>query len=217
MSTTKKYGALPISLGPFPIECKEAMLCLYLPISLAGESAITMPNPFRHYFLDLIWAVRKDIGELAFEANNIYITVKHTFVSPSIAANRPGWHSDGFMTDDLNYLWYDAVPTIFNDSDFEVDPDHEKSLDQFWAQADPECDRIYPCQHLLKLDQYVIHSVGEATAPGFRTFVKISVSKERYNLTGNSHNYELAYDWPMHDRTAVRNTPAVAQRDSISR
>ena len=213
--SNKPYGALPISLGHFPIECKEAMLCLYMPISLIGQRGINMPNPFRAYFMPLARAVREDIGEEAFIANNIYLTAKHTFVSPSLVANRPGWHSDGFLTNDLNYLWYDALPTIFNDSEFSVDPDHAKSLDQFGAQADPENDRQYDCQELLKLDQYVIHMVADALAPMFRTFVKISVSKDQYNLTGNSHNYDLDYNWPMHDRLEIRNTPAVAQRDAI--
>lgn len=217
MSTQRTYGALPTSLGSFPIECKEAMFCLYMPISLAGSTAIVMPKQFQHYFYELVTAVRNDVGWSAFAEHNIYLTAKHTFVSPSLTANRPGWHSDGFLTDDLNYLWYDALPTIFNDSDFVVDPDHERSLDQFWAQADPERDIQYDCCELLKLDQFVIHSVADAMGPMFRTFVKISVSKDRYNLSGNTHNYDLDYDWPMHDRLEVRNTPAVAQRDAIAK
>ncbi len=76
-------------------------------------------------------------------------------------------------------------------------------------QARSENIRTYPVNTLLRLDQYVIHRVAPNAAPGYRAFVKISVSKARYNLKGNAHNYLLNYEWEMHSRDATRNHPVV--------
>jgi hypothetical protein len=54
----------------------------------------------------------------------------------------------------------------------------------------------------------VIHRVATVVEPGMRTFVKITVSDRRFNLIGNTHNYELDYDWEMHPRQVERNDPA---------
>lgn len=207
------YGQLPVNLGYFPIKCEESLYFLYLPISLAGSAEVTMPrNLWR--FAPLIEAIRKDLGE-RFIDEIVYVTAKHMYCAPGTTANRPGYHSDGFLTNDLNYVWYDSLPTVFNNSAFWVALDHEKSLEQFETQVQPENDVTYGCMQLLKLDQQVIHRVAEATVPMFRTFVKISVSEHEYNLSSNSHNYDLAYSWPMHERQAVRNSPHTSQRDSM--
>ena len=67
--------------------------------------------------------------------------------------------------------------------------------------------RTYPVKHLLRLDQTVLHKVATNIRPGVRTFVKISVSRHRYALRGNSINHELAPDWAYADRQAERNCP----------
>jgi len=43
-----------------------------------------------------------------------------------------------------------------------------------------------------------------------RTFVKISFSKDKYDLIGNSHNYEMDYKWDMKERKEERNIPQTA-------
>lgn len=206
------YGKAPINLGQFPIECKEALYYLYLPIKFPGMQQVVIPanlERFEPLLTEVLLNARQWVDQY------VYITAKHTWVAPGTPANRPGWHSDGFLTDDENFIWCDSMPTIFNTSDFVVDADHEKSLDQFWPQALPENDLTYPAYSLLQLDQYVIHRVDEPTKGQWRTFVKISVSANQYNLTGNSHNYDLNYNWTMHDRAEVRNDPHRAQKEAV--
>lgn len=208
----KNYGRLPVLLGKFDIDLNEVMYYLYLPISLAGSDEVKLPAQLRK-IQPLIDAIKKDIGQ-RFTDEYIYVTIKRMYVGGGISPNRPGWHADGFMTDDLNYIWYDCLPTIFNGSDFKITQDHLKSLEEFETQArEDECIRFIST-NLLKLDQYVVHRVNDPPEKSImRTFIKISVSPNKYNLKDNSHNYELDYEWEMFDREAIRNDPTKAQKD----
>ena len=151
----------------------------------------------------------------------MYITVKKMYVSPSVTANRPGWHADGFGTDDLNYIWYDSVPTLFAvGEDFHVtEGDHVKSLQEFERDAFSPANKIvtYPAGHLLKLDPYVVHAVDTNVKDQvMRTFVKVSVSDDLYNLKDNSINplFPQLLKHKKYDRETVRNDPTQAQKDS---
>jgi hypothetical protein len=71
-----------------------------------------------------------------------------------------------------------------------------------------------PERWLYKLNPFVVHATPIIQEPGeMRSFVKVSVSKHRYNLVGNSHNYLFDYEWEMFERTDVRNDPTYAQAD----
>jgi hypothetical protein len=209
-----QYGDLPKDLGEIELYPLEVMYYLYLPVSLPG-----MPNwktPRQLLFLDPLLEKVANDSPGRFQTEYVYATVKRMFVGGGVTANRPGWHADGFMTDDLNYVWYDCVPTVFNCSAFKITPDHHKSLEEFEAQALTANNVIYPDKRLLRLDQSVVHKVGDADKQVMRTFVKISISKSKYNLQDNSHNYELDYNWPMFNRAGVRNDPHRAQQDSAT-
>ncbi|MNC81348.1 hypothetical protein D3C75_1344520 [compost metagenome] len=58
----------------------------------------------------------------------------------------------------------------------------------------------------VRIDKWNVHRQPVA-GEGFRTFLKFSVSKNRYNLQGNSHNYLIDYDWEMVTRGEIRNHP----------
>jgi hypothetical protein len=74
--------------------------------------------------------------------------------------------------------------------------------------------RTYPDKHLLRLDNKVIHRSPVGFEPGMRTFVKVSLSHDRYNLKGNSINHLLPQThWPLVDRQEVRNHPATREAD----
>ena len=90
---------------------------------------------------------------------------------------------------------------------FKITEDCEASLKEFEEQVDIRNIVTYPNKTLLKLTPANIHRVSESKQEGFRTFVKISVSKHKYNLKGNSHNYLLDYDWDMVHRFVERNHP----------
>lgn len=74
-------------------------------------------------------------------------------------------------------------------------------------QANSENEITYPSKSLLRLSQTVIHKVAENQASGMRTFVKVSISKDKYDLVGNSKNYLLDYNWEMRERKEKRNIP----------
>lgn len=206
-----KYGDLPKSLGIHEAKCSEMLFYQYLPIKLAGaivpvfeERIIPFSNLIGVCNCDYI----ADYGLSSYVNSHIYLTVKHMYVSPNCSFNRPGWHSDGFMSNDINYVWCDKYPTTFNSSCFELTEDHDLSLVEMESQALPVNDVLYNEMELLRLDQYNIHKVSEVEKPGMRTFFKLSFSSDMYNLIGNSKNYLIDYDWDMKQRKEERNAPS---------
>jgi hypothetical protein len=210
MRTEAIYGAAPADLGLVDISPVEMMFWLYCPIKLAGNFGTSVPENLAQY-LPLLDEVFEDLGADEWTKNYVYLTAKTLWCSPDNPGNRPDWHSDGFLTEDLNYIWYDANPTVFWESDERVDfiAHHQLSLAEMEAvcEHDVARHRRYPLKHLLRLDQTVMHKVDTNITAGVRTFVKISVSKHRYDLKGNSINHELAPDWAYQDRAAERNHP----------
>lgn len=203
-----EYGTAPTPIW-FDLELVPAEMCFvqYLPIAMAAHEGhgdeIRIP-PNLGWVRNLLAHVRSaDIHDDAY----MYLTVKHIFASGADSGNRPGWHSDGFGTDDVNYIWYDRCPTEFAVQPFVLSTDCDVSMQEMEDQVKPESIVTYPVNTLLRLDQGVVHRSPENCEPGFRTFIKISCSKERYNLKGNAHNYLFDYDWPLVSRAAKRNHP----------
>lgn len=207
----RKYGELPKNLGIVNIDCKEMMFYQYLPVKLPGQL-----NPIVEDRLEPFMKVGgmcccdfiADFGLDKFTDSYVYLSVKNMFVSPDSNYNRPGWHSDGFLSDDINYIWCNKFPTVFNTSEFNLTKNHTTSMLEMEKQALPENDFTFLPNELVRLDQYNIHRVADATEKGMRLFVKVSISKDKYNLAGNSHNFELNYNWEMLDRSLERNHPS---------
>lgn len=220
---------LPTDLGLFDIAADEVMYYLYLPVhtpsrtvlqyaqdAAAGVMMNRLCDKRLRFVLPLLVAVADDLGDDYLADKYVYLTIKKMFVGGGVTANRPGWHCDGFMSDDLNYVWYDCVPTLFTSFNPVITPDHTISLRQFEWHNKPFRDNVitYPNKHLLKLDDKVIHAVDtDVPEQLMRTFVKITVSKDRYNLKDNSKNPLLPDDGPFYDRLMVRNDPMHAQSD----
>src|SRR5699024_7534352 len=137
------------------------------------------------------------------------LRAKRPYVKGGGNLNRMGWHCDGFMTDDINYIWSDCIPTEYVAGQFELVQDHKKSIDQmnrlFYHSEPLKC----KTNSIYRLDETVIHrsDYNREKHAVLRHFVKVSFSKEQYNLKGNSHNYLLDYDWEMKDRDTHRNHP----------
>lgn len=125
----------------------------------------------------------------------------------SYSFNRKGYHSDGFLTDDINYLWSDYLPTIFNFGNFDLSLDDDVSMVEMEQQANTDNEFSYPEKSLLRLDQFAVHKVSDKEFEGMRTFAKVSFSTDKYDLIGNSKNYLLEYDWQMRERDLKRNIP----------
>lgn len=198
------YGQAPEGVDNIKVTPSEMCFVQYLPIALPASEGqgdeVRIPKN-----LEWCWKLVLPCIKLTLD-DYIYLTVKHLYVTPNNMGNRPGWHSDGFGTEDINYIWCDKFPTEFCVQDFTISEDCDTSLKEMEEQAQ-DCNIItYPENTLLRLDKYNIHRtpiMGE----GYRTFVKVSVSKNRYNLQGNSHNYLFDYDWPLVLRSDTRNHP----------
>lgn len=209
MLTDAIYGALPVDLGLVDLSPTEMMFWLYCPIKLPGMQSVSVPDNLAQ-FRPMWERARSDCAD-RWGNSYAYITAKTLWATPENPGNRPGWHSDGFLTDDLNYIWCDANPTVFfwDGGRHALSADHTASL----GEMDALCEgrllsyKTFPVKHLLRLDQSALHKVDTNITPGVRTFFKISVSRHRYALLGNSINHELAPDWNYSDRHGERNCP----------
>ena len=137
----------------------------------------------------------------------VYLTAKRLYQGKGYSFNRKGYHSDGFLTDDINYLWSNSLPTVFNFGKFDLSLDDDVSMVEMEQQANVDNEFSYPQNSLLRLDQFVIHKVSDKEIEGMRTFAKVSFSIDKYDLIGNSKNYLLDYDWQMRERGLKRNIP----------
>lgn len=206
----KRYGETPKYLGRHEIQCDEMMFYQYLPIKLRGQTEPKFEDRLM-CFKELIGNICCDfVGEYGLNRyvdSFVYLTAKKMYQVNGCSFNRKGYHSDGFMTDDINYIWCDKNPTVFNFSPFNLTMNDEISLKEMEEQAHPDAIEIYPENSLLRLDQYNIHKVNDVEELTLRTFLKVSFSKDKYDLKGNSKNFLLDYNWEMRDRKVNRNIP----------
>ena len=202
------YGAAPTDLGYVDLSPSEMMVYLYLPIHMPGRDLdIRIPRNIEYLRPMIDMAVVNARSTLDLAHHYIYATVKTLFVTGSFSGNRPGLHADGYASGgDLNYLWYNMNPTQFAVQDFHDIPTGDfESMEEMERQLKPERLVEYPYGHLLRLDESNLHRVNPLIEEGMRTFVKLSFSRHRFNLAGNSHNYLFDYEWEMHGRGVTRN------------
>lgn len=215
------YSQAPKPLGNFSdLDLIEYQFVQYLPIFMPDSPNVRIPkNLYQAKKLrDMIHVVVEDQGgidSLVREGKYVYITTRNGFATPGNPLNRPGWHCDGFGSDDTNYIWWNRWGTRFAAQPFhDINPGHVESMRQFEEQVDPDGVYTPPDGWLYRLTPYVVHSTPEIPAPGGeRQFVKISVSKHRYNLRGNTHNFLFAYNWKMWPRDVARNHPVYGETD----
>jgi hypothetical protein len=219
----ERYGEAPVEVGLWNGRYfTELMHWLYLPVFMPGNVELTIPRNLQTQSIDFMTR----LALLDYEQNEgdwrdkyVYVTARRGFATPDNPLNRVGWHTDGFGTDDVNYIWCDRYPTQWLDAPTGIgDPseDHLKSVEHFDMMAnesDAPIREVGPGV-VYRLSPYVIHCTPNVPAPGgMRSWVKVSVSEHRYNLIGNSHNWELDYDWEMVERDTLRNDPARAMND----
>jgi len=206
----KIYGAPPVDLGLVDLSPVEMMAWLYCPIKLPGSYEATVPDNLKQFY-PIINRVFNDLANIdgALFVSYVYITAKTLWVTPDNPGNRPGWHSDGFMTDDLNYIWSDRNGTLFWEPCERVafSQDHLASLAEM-ERCELGPHKVYPDKHLLRLDQTVMHRVADVKTAGMRTFVKVSVSTQKYNLAGNSINHAFGPLGDYAPRSVERNHPS---------
>lgn len=188
-------------------ECALAFY-LYLPIRLAGSPKIVIPPALEDYRALVDCALERE-GE-AGDGKFVYLTVKRLYVEPRCVGGRPGWHTDGFGTSDINYIWTDADPTEFCVQDFDLTDDHEISMAEMEEQAAPENIIQFEPTDLIRITPSDVHRCPSKVTPGYRTFARVSISDARYDMIGNAHNYGLDYKWIMHPRQVERNDTQAA-------
>lgn len=223
MKQVQLRGDLPKDLGLHDQTFSEFMYWLYCPVKVPGMSIVKLPDNLQQY-ADLIVSSMLDALDLRgpdeIAASYFYVTAKRIWVEPGAPGNRPGWHADGFLSEDLNYVWADMNPTIFWDGfPFSVVAEHNSSLHQMRSICDNDARRwrTYPDKHLLRMDQHVLHKVKDVgVKAGFRTFFKLSISRNVYNLEGNSINHLLLTEFPYETvagRKDERNDPALGANE----
>lgn len=199
------YGDLPEDVGLIDLSPVEMMFWMYCPVKMPGR-ALCIPDNLDQFRPLVMRAWERD----GFSDRYVYLTAKTLWVSGDNIGNRPGWHSDGFGTDDVNYIWYDRAPTEFFEGRFVLPEDCDNAMTLMAAHATHHPRVTYPDKHLLRLTPAVIHRSPVGFEPGMRTFVKVSISKDRYNLEGNSVNHGLSEQWPLVPRAVERNHPVRA-------
>lgn len=220
-----EYGKPPVDCGSFEdINLNEVMYYLYLPVFMAEayspdrSTNVRLPKNLEGLRSMIFASVLRESDE-GRKWRYIYVSARKGWATPDNPLNRPGWHTDGFGSPDVNYIWWSGPGTRFwlkgNLDSPTISDDHIKSMEEFEELTTrwPGFIKTFPAKRLYQIDRYVIHATPVLTKGCMRQFVKISFSNERYNLYNNSHNYEFDYDWPMVDRDVIRNDPVKAQLD----
>jgi hypothetical protein len=206
------YGNRPDWVGRFPIDLGEVMYYLYLPVKMPDDPQYRLPPN-----VSRCWGIiHAAIAHAAPKTYSyVYLSARMGWATPDNPLNRPGWHCDGFGTDDLNYVWWKGPGTRFAIQKFSnISIDHVASLAQFESQIDPESVVAdLPECNLYALTPFVVHATPTISAGCMRQYIKVSLSNHVYNMEHNSHNYLFDYTWPMEERKKVRNDTHRAQRD----
>lgn len=195
---------IPTKVGNYSVYCNEYMYILYMPIKFLGYD-VQIPkilDPFSELIFRSVLDYQKYRND--YSSNYMYVTAKHLFVTKDNPGNRPGWHIDGFGTNDTNYIWTNKHPTEFAIQDFVLSEDHSKSLIEMENQFSGNIFK-FSAYDLLRLDNTNVHRVPLNIQSGVRTFFKLTFSKAKYNMEGNSHNYLFNYCWKMKPRKEERN------------
>lgn len=204
-----KSSTQGIVIGEFELNPQEMCFIQYLPIKMKNEINLYIP-PNLEWVKPLVLESLLDSKQDVL-GHYIYLTVKYLYTSAGYTGNREGWHIDGYLSEDMNYIWYDKFPTEFVEGDFFLSKDHNKSLREMEEQAEGRPVICLPENSLIRVDTSLVHRTPENISGGLRAFVKISFSKHRYNLKGNAHNHLIKYDWKMYNRDAKRNHPYVEE------
>lgn len=205
-----RYGQLPKVVDYIEIQSKEMLFYQDMLIKPLGQTECAIEKRLMQYHEIIASAIDNFIetfGIAEYRNHYVYVSAKYLFQSKGCSYNRPGWHCDGFMTNDVTYIWSDKFPTIFNFSEFKLTQNDELSLKEMQEQADEKNNMMYDNYTLVRINQYNVHRVADVTECGMRAFVKVSFSKDKYDLIGNAINYDLDYKWQMKPRNITRNIP----------
>lgn len=182
-----------------------------MPVKLAGDTKLVLPEDlsFAGLFIGMIVDHLKATTHPRWlKGRNFYLTAKHTYVDAGRVQTRPGWHTDGYGTDDLSFLWSDCVPTEFLKQALRVREDDGSMLRTLTLEADEGNRDHGKAGVVYGMDDTVIHRPGTSYHGEWRRFLKLSVSQYAYDLKGNARNPGLPTPWqPTRERGRERNNP----------
>lgn len=210
---SKFYNGLPQNICNWEVDNSEFMLWLYLPVKLPfGE--VMLPDNVKKFsgILDIVKGSLDSVDN-KWKESYIYLTIKSMVVSEDNVGQRLGWHSDGFMTEDFNYIWSDVkeLTTRITTESMYLTQCHTKSLQEMEEYKDYLLERSYQVNEntVYLLNERVLHEAVRPTKPVFRNFVKVTVSDKLYKLEGNSVNHLLGDYLPesLVKRNETRNCP----------
>lgn len=185
--------------------CNISNMC----IKQAGHSEYQVPENIEHVVYEAIAAAHELVEHLYHSdwTYNCYLTLKHEYVNPGSTGTRPGWHIDGFMSDQLNFIWFDCLPTQVAVGEFELTLDHNISLHEMELAAKDKS--VYPLlsKTMYELSQEVVHApvANETNKPILRTFLKLTFTKDEFNCSRNAWNYKLSHVRGSKQSGASRN------------
>lgn len=194
----------PLVISELQMTPSEMQFIQYLPISMSGSRSIHVPQNLE-WMMDMINDVIINLTDEEILENYLYITTKTLYCTSGNLGNRNGWHIDGFQTNDVQYVWSSDAPTQFAIQEFDIRDECTLSMIDMNTQVKEECIWDSLPNTLYKIGTSNVHRVTTKEFEGMRTFARISMSKEKYNLAGNAHNYLIDYDWNMAARNLDRN------------
>lgn len=191
---------------------------LDLPVHMPNQGIrvpATLPQIFSKIIHCIIAHEQQRYGD-AYD-HYVYVTIDQKYVEAGKTGRRAGAHSDAYIERDNRqiditescgdvienevgevshtYVVYDRTPTEFFRAKFPLKKvDCESSLKTFDEIAEQAEVVTYPSYHILKMDPYVVHRSAVAKESGYRTFMKVSVSRKRYAREGNTRNPLFHYD-----------------------
>jgi len=197
----------------------EYMNYQYLPIKMADSPSIRVEPRLA----PVVAVLRPWLESIDTEGLYVYLTAKHLWATPANPLNRPGWHIDAYGHPvDRNFVWSDVYETRYVQEGVEI-PTTESDAQALALFEDigdlatlNDMVKLAECGRLWEFGQQCIHATPIVPAPGgFRRFIKVSLSPDKYNLAGNSINHLFDYNWTMYDREAIRNDPQCGESDSV--
>lgn len=185
--------------------CNISNMC----IKQAGHSEYQIPANIEHIVWEAI-ATAHELNDKLYHSDwlyNCYLTLKHEYVNHASTGTRPGWHIDGFMSDQMNFIWTDCLPTAVVVGDFSVSADHDLSLTEMTHQAQGRQIIHLKPKNMYELSQEVVHApvVDDTRSPILRTFLKLTFTKEEFNCARNAWNYKLPHIRGFKTPAASRN------------
>lgn len=206
------YSGIPESVAMrLPTDDLEYCNIVNMCIKEVGTEQYQIPEQFEGFISQVIghaWVLDEDIyqDEAQYYA---YLTLKRMYVQPNSVGNREGWHIDGFLSDQKNFIWSDsdAMPTEVCRGKFTLTEDHEESLEEMLHQASYGFIEQLKTGRLYNMGQNCVHrpSRNDTNQAVLRTFVKITYTRELFNGFGNAWNYKLPHIKPSKQRSDCRN------------